>query len=201
MVFELPKLEYGFDALEPYIDSKTMEIHHDKHHAGYVNKLNKALEGSEFEGKEIEELLKDIESVPSEIRQAVINNGGGHANQSLFWKTMGPNCGGEPSGVLLDEINKMFGSFSEFKKKFESEAVKRFGSGWCWLVVSSEGLKIISTANQDSPLMSGLNPVLGLDVWEHAYYLKYQNKRNDYISAWWNIVDWNKVAKLWEEYN
>ncbi|NDJ87277.1 MAG: superoxide dismutase [Chloroflexi bacterium] len=196
MAHELPPLPYGLDALEPHIDAKTMEIHHDRHHNGYVNKLNAALEGhSDLQSKSIENLLRDIESVPEDIRTAVRNNGGGHANHSLFWTVMSPNGGGQPSGELADAINSTFGSFDAFKEQFTSAATGRFGSGWSWLVVDNSGnLHLYSTPNQDSPYMQGHVPILGLDVWEHAYYLKYQNKRAEYADAFWNVVNWDAVA-------
>lgn len=196
MAYELPELPYEHDALEPSIDKRTMEIHHGKHHQGYTNKVNAALEGHPFADLPIEEVLKRIEEVPENIRQAVINNGGGYANHSLFWTVLSPNGGGEPSGELADAINDKFGSFDEFKEKFSSAAAGQFGSGWGWLVVDkSGGLKIISTANQDSPYMHGLTPIFGVDVWEHAYYLKYQNKRPDYLSAIWDVVNWEQVEE------
>lgn len=195
MTFVLPELPYGYDALEPHIDARTMEIHHDKHHAGYVAKLNKALEGfNEFEGKSIESILADLNSVPDEIRVAVRNNGGGHANHSLFWKVMGPDGGGEPGGAFADTISKAFTSFAAFKDKFSNAAATRFGSGWAWLAVGEGGgLVVLSTPNQDTPLSDGVTPILGLDVWEHAYYLNYQNRRADYIAAWWNVINWKQV--------
>ncbi|MFA7235508.1 MAG: superoxide dismutase [Phycisphaeraceae bacterium] len=201
MTHQLPPLTYGFDALEPHIDAKTMEIHHDKHHAAYVNNLNKALESHpNLAGKPIEALLREINSVPEDIRTAVRNNGGGHANHSLFWTLLsakgGAASGGKPSGELAGAIDKAFGSFDAFKEKFAGAATTRFGSGWAWLVVGSNGqLQVYSTANQDSPYMEGHTPVLGLDVWEHAYYLKYQNRRPDYIAAFWNIVNWEQAGK------
>ena len=196
-MFELPNLPYSFEALEPNIDAKTMEIHHDKHHEGYVKKLNAAVEGTEFANKDIVEILKNINEVPENIKQAVINNGGGHANHSLFWEILSPEKQ-EPSGNVGDDINSTFGSFQDFKEKFSNAAATRFGSGWAWLVVNSEGeLEVLSTGNQDSPLMEGKTPILGLDVWEHAYYLKYQNKRPDYIEAFFNLINWNKVEGLY----
>lgn len=196
MAFTTPDLPYPYDALEPYIDEQTMRIHHDKHHAGYVSKLNAAVEGTEYEKKDVVELLKSIGSVDASLKPAVQKFGGGHANHSLFWSVMGKNGGGEPTGELASDINKTFGSFEEFKKQFAAAATGQFGSGWAWLVVDGSGkLQVTSTANQDSPYMEGLTPILGLDVWEHAYYLKYQNKRADYVSEWWNVVDWDAVAK------
>jgi Fe-Mn family superoxide dismutase len=193
-MFTLPDLPYSFDALEPYVDAKTMEIHHDKHHGTYVTKLNDALEKApDFKGKPIEEILKSIDQVPEEVRTAVRNNGGGHANHSMFWEIMKPGGSGRPAGKVADLINSRFGSFDEFKTKFAEAATGRFGSGWAWLVKSGDQYGIYSTANQDSPLMEGKQPILGLDVWEHAYYLKYQNKRPDYIEAWWNVVNWDVV--------
>jgi Fe-Mn family superoxide dismutase len=199
MAFELPALPYSEDALEPHIDARTMGIHHDKHHAGYTRKLNNALDGhAELAGMPIEELLGNLEAVPAEIRTAVRNNGGGYANHSLFWRTMGPDKGGAPSGELAAAINDAFGSFEAFKDEFSNAAATRFGSGWAWLYVDENGdLAVTSTPNQDTPLMDGNTPILGIDVWEHAYYLNYQNRRGDYISEWWNVVDWDAVA---EEY-
>ncbi len=197
MAHELPSLPYAYDALEPHIDARTMEIHHTKHHQGYVNNLNKALEKyPHLQGRSVEDLLRNIESVPADIRTAVRNNGGGHANHSLFWTIMSPNGGGAPSGDLAAAINGAFGSFDAFKQAFSQAAATRFGSGWAWLVVTAFGeLQVYSTANQDSPYMAGHTPILGLDVWEHAYYLNYQNRRPDYISAWWNVVNWDQVAQ------
>lgn len=195
MAFELPPLPYANDALEKAIDARTMEIHHDKHHAAYTNNLNNAIQGTEWENKSIEEILRNIDSLPENIRTAVRNNGGGYANHSLFWTIMGPNGGGQPSGDLANAINQKFGSFDEFKQKLSSAAAGQFGSGWGWLVVKSDGsLDVYSTPNQDSPYMKGDTPILGVDVWEHAYYLRYQNRRPDYLNEWWNVVDWNKVA-------
>ena len=205
MAYELPNLPYSFDALEPHIDARTMQIHHGKHHAAYVKNLNKALEGHpDLAGKPIEELLTDVQNVPETIRQAVINNGGGHYNHSLFWTVMGPNCGGQPTGVLADAIHSSFGGFGEFKEKFSTAAATRFGSGWAWLGVKSDGsLCVCSTPNQVNPLMQGVaeslgTPILGLDVWEHAYYLHYQNRRPDYIAAWWNLVNWAAVGRRYQ---
>ncbi len=197
MAFKLPDLPYGKDALEPHIDARTMEIHHDKHHAGYTNKLNGALEKHpELGDKSIEDLLGNLESVPADIQTAVRNNGGGFANHALFWQVMGPQGGGQPGGDLATAINQTFGGFDAFKQAFASAAAGRFGSGWAWLVVDAFGkLQVYSTANQDSPLMNGHTPILGLDVWEHAYYLNYQNRRPDYIEAFWNVVNWDKVAE------
>ncbi len=195
MAFELLALPYSYDALEPHIDARTMEIHYGKHHRGYVDKLNAALEGhSGLLTKRVEDLLKNINSLPEDIRTAVRNNGGGHANHTLFWAVMGPGGGGEPSGELADAINSAFGSFGDFKELFSTTAAGRFGSGWGWLVVDGGNLAVTSTPNQDNPISQGQTPVLGLDVWEHAYYLNYQNRRPDYIAAWWNVVNWEQVA-------
>lgn len=200
MAYELPPLPYPKDALEPHIDAQTMEIHHGKHHATYVTNVNKALAGKgDLENKPIEELISNMNAVPEDIRGVVRNNGGGHANHSLFWRIMGPNAGGAPSGKLAEEINATFGSFDAFKEKFEAAGLGRFGSGWAWLIVNKSGkLEIVSTPNQDSPLMDGNKPVLGCDVWEHAYYLKYQNRRADYLKGWWNVVNWAEVNKNYE---
>ena len=200
MAFELPPLPYDFAALEPHIDAQTMQIHHDRHHATYVTNLNAALEKhANVQSKSIEEILRNINDVPEDARQAVINNGGGHANHSMFWQIMGPNGGGEPTGAIAAAINQAFGSFADFKTKINEAGTKRFGSGWSWLVKDASGkLSVISTANQDSPLMQGMTPVLGVDVWEHAYYLKYQNKRPDYLAAWWNTINWAKVNEYFE---
>ncbi len=198
MAFELPKLPYAYDALEPHIDKETMNIHHTKHHNTYVTNLNNAVAGTEFENKTVEELVSNLDAVPENIRTAVRNNGGGHYNHSLFWQLLSPNGGGEPSGALLDAINAKFGSFSAFKDEFTKAATGRFGSGWAWLVVNNGELEITSTPNQDTPLSEGKTPILGLDVWEHAYYLKYQNRRPEYISAFWNVVNWDEVAKRYQ---
>lgn len=192
--FLLPNLPYAFDALEPHIDARTMEIHHDKHHAGYVRKLNAAVAGTDLEGRRVEQLLGDLDAVPEPIRAAVRNNGGGHANHTLFWKVMKKNGGGQPKGELAAAIDKAFGSFSQFQDQFTQAALTRFGSGWAWLTVNGDRLQVESTPNQDSPLSEGRTPLLGIDVWEHAYYLKYQNKRADYIAAWFNVVNWDAVA-------
>ncbi len=196
MPFTLPDLPYASNALEPHIDQKTMEIHHGKHHAAYVSNLNKALESAPaLAGKSVEELLANhCAAVPENIRTAVRNNGGGHANHSLFWSLMAANAGGAPIGNLASAINGAFGGFDSFKEKFAAAAMGRFGSGWAWLVKTGSGVEILSTANQDSPLMEGKKPIIGLDVWEHAYYLHYQNRRADYVNAWWNVVNW-KVAE------
>jgi len=196
MAFTLPPLPYDFAALEPHIDAKTMEIHHDKHHGTYVTNLNAAIEKApELASKSIDELMKDINSVPEAVRTAVRNNGGGHWNHSMFWEIMSPKGGGEPSGTLGDAIKQAFGDFATFKTQFAAAGAGRFGSGWAWLVRDGKGLSIVSTPNQDNPLMEGKHAVMGVDVWEHAYYLKYQNRRADYLTAWWNVVDWNVVAK------
>lgn len=196
MAFTLPDLPYAYDALEPHIDKETMNIHHTKHHNTYVTNLNAALEGhADLQNKTIEELISDLDAVPEDIRTAVRNNGGGHANHSLFWKILSPNGGGEPKGELAEKINEKFGSFAAFKEKFEQAAITRFGSGWAWLVLKNGELEVTSTPNQDNPLMEGATPLLGLDVWEHAYYLKYQNRRPDYVSAFWNVVNWDEVEK------
>jgi len=199
MAFELPNLPYDFSALEPHIDAKTMEIHHGKHHNAYVTKLNDAVQGSDLEGKSLEELMQNISSAPTAVR----NNGGGHYNHSLFWKVMSPNGGGNPSGEVAEAIDSAFGSFDAFKEEFEKAAATRFGSGWAWLIVDGGNLKVTSTPNQDNPVMDIADdrgtPILGLDVWEHAYYLKYQNKRPDYISEFWNVVDWEEVNRRYNE--
>jgi len=196
MAHVLPDLPYSYDALEPSIDAKTMEIHHGKHHQSYVNNLNAALENHpELQEKSVEDLVSDLNSIPENIRNAVRNNGGGHANHSLFWPCMGPDSGGTPEGELADAINSAFGSFDNFKDQFSKAAATRFGSGWAWLCVDNNGdLVVTSTPNQDNPISDGLKPVLGLDVWEHAYYLNYQNRRPDYVSSWWNVVNWNQVV-------
>lgn len=194
MTYTLPDLPYAYDALEPYIDEETMHLHHDKHHNTYVTNLNAAIEKHpELGEKTVEELLADFSSVPEDIQTAVRNNGGGHANHTFFWEILDPNAGGEPTGAIKEAIDAAFGSFEDFKEEFKTAATGRFGSGWAWLVVKDGKLAITSTANQDSPLMDGQTPVLGLDVWEHAYYLKYKNVRPDYINAFWSVVNWDKV--------
>lgn len=196
--YEVPALPYEFNALEPHIDALTMEIHHDRHHATYVNNLNAALEGQDVADQPVEELIANLDTLPESIRGAVRNNGGGHANHSLFWQILSPNGGGAPTGEVAAAINEAFGSFDALKAQFADAAVKRFGSGWAWLVVQDGKLAVTSTPNQDSPLMEGITPILGLDVWEHAYYLKYQNKRPDYIAAFWNVVNWDEVNKRFQ---
>jgi superoxide dismutase, Fe-Mn family len=199
MAHTLPALPYDFGALEPHIDAQTMQIHHDKHHQAYVNNLNAALDKHpEWHTKSLEELLRGINSVPEDIRTAVRNNAGGHHNHSLFWTIMGPKAGGAPSGKLADAIGKAFGDFAKFKEAVATAATTRFGSGWAWLAVSGGKLEVFSSANQDSPLMDGKIPLLGLDVWEHAYYLKYQNRRPDYVAAWWNVVNWPEVGRRFD---
>lgn len=196
MAYSLPALPYAPDALEPHIDKMTMEIHHGRHHKAYVDNLNKALEGQAgLQDLPIEQLLRDIKKVPDTIRQAVINNGGGHANHSMFWEIMGPKAGGKPTGPLGDDMNKTFGDFAAFQAQVKQAAITRFGSGWAWLVLAEGKLQVLNTLNQDSPYMNGQSPIMGVDVWEHAYYLKYQNKRPDYVDAWWNVVNWNAVAE------
>ena len=194
MAFSVPDLTYAFDALEPHVDARTMEIHHDKHHAAYVTNLNAALEGTDWADKPIDELLQNLDSIPEDKRMAVRNNGGGHANHTLFWEIMGPGGGGDPSGALADAVTEKFGSVADLKAAVNDAGVKRFGSGWTWLVADGTSLSVKSTPNQDTPVMDGETPILGIDVWEHAYYLNYQNRRPDYLEAWWNVVDWNAVA-------
>ncbi len=198
MAYSVPDLSYAFDALEPHIDARTMEIHHDKHHAAYVTNLNAALEGTEWMDQPIDSVLANLDALPDDKRMAVRNNGGGHANHSLFWEIMGPNGGGEPSGALADAIGATFGGLDELKAAVNDGGVKRFGSGWTWLVWDGTGLAVKSTPNQDTPVMDGETPLLGIDVWEHAYYLNYQNRRPDYLAAWWNVVDWDAVAARFE---
>ena len=195
MAYEVPPLPYDYDALEPHIDRQTMELHHDKHHQAYVDKANDAVAGTDLEGKPVEEALQNLSSLPDDKQTAFRNNGGGHANHSLFWESMSPDGGGEPSGELADAISSKFGSFDDFKEQFEANGVGQFGSGWTWLVLRGGELELMKTPNQDSPLLDGATPLLGNDVWEHAYYLKYQNKRPDYLKAWWNVVNWDKVAE------
>jgi Fe-Mn family superoxide dismutase len=200
MAYTLPPLPYPADALEKAIDKMTMEIHHGRHHKAYVDNLNAALEGqAALASKPIEQLMREINQVPEAIRQKVVNNGGGHANHTMFWEIMGPNGGGEPSGPLAEAIKSTFNDFTNFKAKIKEAALARFGSGWAWLVKAGGKLQILSTANQDSPLMLGQTPIVGVDVWEHAYYLRYQNKRADYVDAWWNVVNWNAAAKRFSE--
>lgn len=198
MPYTLPTLPYAYDALEPHIDTKTMEIHHTKHHQAYIDKVNAALEGTEWAEKPIEEVMRNLSKIPADKKTAVQNNGGGHANHSLFWTILSPDGGGEPSGELASAISNAFGSFDAFKKQFSDAAATRFGSGWAWLVLDGDQLSVISTPNQDSPLSDGKTPILGFDVWEHAYYLHYQNKRPDYIAALWNLVSWEEVERRYK---
>jgi Fe-Mn family superoxide dismutase len=195
VAYSVPPLPYDYAALEPTIDEETMKLHHDKHHQAYVDKANDALAGTEWEDKPVEEVLQNLSSLPDDKQTVVRNNGGGHANHTLFWESMSPDGGGEPSGELADAINEAFGSFDEFKSQFEANGVGQFGSGWTWLVWDGGALKLEKSANQDSPVMTGQTPLVGNDVWEHAYYLKYQNKRPDYLKAWWDVVNWDKVAE------
>ena len=195
MPYSVPDLPYAYDALEPHIDEATMKLHHDKHHQAYVDKANGALEGTEWADKPVEEVLANLSSLPEDKQTVFRNNGGGHANHTLFWENMSPDGGGEPTGELADAINAAFGSFADFQAKFEDNGVTQFGSGWTWLVLDGGELKLTKTSNQDSPILEGQTPLLGNDVWEHAYYLKYQNKRPDYLKAWWNVVNWDKVAE------
>jgi superoxide dismutase, Fe-Mn family len=195
MAFEVPPLPYAYDALEPHIDEQTMRIHHDKHHQAYVDNANKALEGTEWADQPVEQVLSTLDQLPEEKRTAVRNNAGGHANHSLFWEIIGPDGGGEPSGALASAI----GDFGAFKEQFAQAGITRFGSGWAWLVWNGSDVAITSTANQDSPILEGMTPILGLDVWEHAYYLTYQNRRPDYIAAWWNVVNWDEVGRRYEQ--
>jgi superoxide dismutase, Fe-Mn family len=196
MAFEVPPLPYDYNALEPHIDEETMHLHHDKHHQAYVTNANNALDGTEWADKPVEEVLQNLSSIPDDKRNAVRNNAGGHYNHSLFWQWMGPNGGGEPDGSLRDALDAAFGSFDDFKARMKAAGVGQFGSGWAWLVHDGSGLAVVSTPNQDSPISDGRTPLLGVDVWEHSYYLKYQNRRPDYIDAWWNVVNWPKVAEL-----
>ncbi|HEY7004418.1 MAG TPA: superoxide dismutase [Gaiellaceae bacterium] len=198
MAFELPQLPYSYDALEAAIDAQTMEIHYTKHHATYVNNLNAALEGTEWENRSLEDIFSELEIIPEDKRAAVRNNGGGHANHSMFWEIMSPDGGGDPSGALAEAITDTFGSADELKKAVNDAGVKRFGSGWTWLVHDGTGLAVVSTPNQDNPLMASDTPLLGIDVWEHAYYLRYQNRRPDYLEAWWDVVNWDAVGARYE---
>jgi Fe-Mn family superoxide dismutase len=199
MAFELPPLPYDYNGLEPYIDEQTMHLHHDKHHQTYVTNLNNALGSHEFASLEVDDVLRRINEVPENVRTAVRNNGGGHSNHTMFWQIMKPNGGGEPTGDLASAIQQSFGSFNDFKTAFNDAGTKRFGSGWAWLVLGQDGkLQVTSSANQDSPLMDGQYPILGNDVWEHAYYLKYQNRRPEYLNAWWNVVNWDEVARRYQ---
>jgi Fe-Mn family superoxide dismutase len=195
MAYEVPPLPYDYDALEPHIDEQTMRLHHDKHHQAYVDKANAAVAGSDFDGKPVDEVLKNLSSLPADQQGPFRNNGGGHANHSLFWESMSPNGGGAPSGALAEAIDAAFGSFDAFKEQFEANGVAQFGSGWTWLVLDGGELKLEKTPNQDSPVLNGQTPLLGNDVWEHAYYLNYQNRRPDYLKAWWNVVNWDAVAE------
>jgi Fe-Mn family superoxide dismutase len=198
MAYEVPPLPYDYAALEPHIDEQTMRLHHDKHHQAYVDKANAALEGTEWADKPVEEVLQNLDSLPADKQGPVRNNGGGHANHTFFWQIMSPDGGGEPDGALADAINEAFGSFDDFKTEFKAAGVNRFGSGWAWLIHDGSGLKVTSTPNQDTPVSEGHTVLLGNDVWEHAYYLKYQNKRPDYLDAWWNVVNWAEVAKRFD---
>ena len=195
MAYTVPPLPYAYDALEPHIDQQTMEVHHDKHHQAYVDKVNAALAGTPLESAAIEDVLRDLSQVPEEKRTAVKNNGGGHFNHTLFWESMAPGAGGAPDGALAQAIDSAFGSFADFQAKLKETGVNQFGSGWSWLVHDGSGLAVVGSANQDNPISNGQTPLLGVDVWEHAYYLKYQNRRPDYLDAWWNTVDWTKVAE------
>ncbi len=198
MAYEVPDLPYDYDALEPHIDEETMRVHHDKHHQAYVDKANAALEGSEWADKDVDEVLKSLDDLPSDKQGPVRNNAGGHANHTFFWKTMSPDGGGEPSGALGDAINEAFGDLDSLKEKVKAAGIGQFGSGWAWLVHDGSGLEVVSTPNQDSPISAGNTPLLGIDVWEHAYYLKYQNKRPDYIDAFWNVVNWEEVGRRYD---
>ncbi len=197
-MFTLPNLPYDYNALEPHIDEQTMKLHHTKHHQAYVDKLNAAVKGTEFENMDVDELISKLSDVPENIRTAVRNHGGGHSNHSFFWKIMAPKAGGEPSGKVAEAINKTFRDFAKFKEEFSNAGMNRFGSGWAWLALNKGKLEVYSTANQDSPLMEGKVPILGVDVWEHGYYLRYQSRRADYITAWWNAVNWENVNELFE---
>ncbi len=199
MAYEVPDLPYDYDALEPHIDEATMKLHHDKHHQAYVDKANGALEGTEWENKSVEEVLQNLDQLPDDKRTAVRNNGGGHYNHSFFWEIMSPDGGGDPSGALAERIGSTFGGLDKLKEQVNAAGVGQFGSGWTWLVHDGSGLVVTSTPNQDSPISAGQTPLIGIDVWEHAYYLKYQNKRPDYLAAWWNVIDWDEVSKRFEE--
>jgi superoxide dismutase, Fe-Mn family len=199
MPFEVPPLPYGYEALEPHIDAETMRLHHDKHHQAYVDNANKALAGTDWADRPVEEVLVSLESIPEDVRTAVRNNAGGHHNHTLFWEIMSPDGGGEPQGELAEAIRTAFGGVDELKAAVNDAGVKRFGSGWAWVVLDGGSLSVISTANQDSPLMDGQTPILGIDVWEHAYYLRYQNRRPEYLEAWWNVVGWDAVARRFEQ--
>ena len=196
---ELPKLHYGYDSLEPFIDAKTMEIHHTKHHQTYVDKLNGAIKGTQFESMDVNELISNLNDVPENIRTAVRNHGGGHSNHSFFWQIMAPKAGGEPHGAVADAIKETFGDFNKFKEDLKKEGLNRFGSGWAWLALNNGKLEVYSTANQDSPIMEGKVPILGVDVWEHSYYLKHMWNRGAYLKDWWNVVNWKKVNELFEK--
>ncbi len=199
MAYEVPDLPYDYSALEPHIDEETMRVHHDKHHQAYVDKANAALEGTEWADKDVNEVLQNLSSLPEDKQGPVRNNAGGHSNHTFFWEIMSPDGGGEPEGDLADAINDKFGDFASLKEEVKNAGVARFGSGWAWLVHDGSGLAVVSTANQDSPISDGQTPIIGVDVWEHAYYLKYQNKRPDYVTAWWNVVNWSAVAKRFEK--
>jgi Fe-Mn family superoxide dismutase len=199
MAYEVPPLPYDYNALEPHVDERTMQIHHDKHHQAYVDNANKALDGTEWADKPVEDVLRNLDKVPEDKRTAVRNNAGGHANHTLFWQVMGPGGGGAPSGELASAIDAAFGNLDAFKEKLSQAAITRFGSGWGWLVWNGSGLEVMSTPNQDSPISEGKTPLLGVDVWEHAYYLNYQNRRPDYVAAWWNVVNWDEVARRYAE--
>jgi superoxide dismutase, Fe-Mn family len=201
MPFSVPDLPYPYDALEPHIDEQTMRLHHDKHHQAYVDKANAALEGTEWADRDVLDVIANLDQLPDDKRTAVRNNGGGHANHSLFWDIMGPDGGGEPTGALADAISQSFGSLDAMRSEVNAAGVARFGSGWTWVVVDRDGLRVTTTLNQDSPVMEGLVPILGIDVWEHAYYLKYQNRRPDYLEAWWNVVNWEAVARRFDRAN
>ena len=198
MAYEVPPLPYDYSALEPHIDEQTMRLHHDKHHQAYVDKANAALEGTEWADRPVEEVLRNLDQLPEDKRTVVRNNGGGHYNHTLFWEIMGPDGGGQPEGALAQAIEEAFGGFDAFRQEFANAGINRFGSGWAWLVHDGSALRVTSTANQDAPVMEGQTPILGLDVWEHSYYLKYQNRRPDYIEAWWNVVNWQEVARRYE---